>query len=303
MSSIRNMSSRDVAKYSTLRVLLADDHPHIRSIISGILNALGISNIETTERGDMALQLLSTGNFDLLITDYEMPGMTGLDVARNVRKEARSANPKPCFEIPILMITGNITRQRLNEVRDAGIDEILAKPFTIMAVADRLNAIMNNRREFIICNAYVGPCRRRSTPLDYMGPFRRDTDLQELPEAELDQERELLRIDARAICQFASEAEILGALQRDVVTATALQAAERAKRMRYPLLERAAQSLVKYVQWAATTSRVESIIVETHGQAIIELLELTAHDPKISEQVTAGLELAVSQRMQTRTRV
>jgi CheY-like chemotaxis protein len=303
MSSIRNMSSRDVARYAALRVLLADDHPHIRSIISGILNALGISNIETTERGDIALQMLSTGNFDLLITDFEMPGMTGLEVARAVRKEARAADPKPCFEIPILMITGNITRQRLNDVRDAGIDEILAKPFTIMAVADRLNAIINNRREFIVCNAYVGPCRRRSTPNDYYGPFRRDTDLQELPEAELDQERELLRIDARAICRCAQESEILGQLQRDVVTATAIQAAERAKRMRYPLLGRAAQSLVKYVQWATTTSRVESKIVETHGQAIIELLELTAHDPAISEQVVMGLETAVSQRMLTRNRV
>jgi CheY-like chemotaxis protein len=303
MSSIRNMSSRDVAKYASLRVLLADDHPHIRSIISGILNALGISTIETCERGDLALQMLSTGNFDLLITDYEMPGMTGLEVARNVRKDARTANAKPCFEVPILMITGNITRQRLSEVRDAGIDEILAKPFTIMAVADRLNAIINNRREFIICNAYVGPCRRRSTPADFSGPYRRDTDLRELPAAELDQERALLRIDARAICKIAGEVEILGELERDVVTATALQAAERAKRMRYPLLERAAQSLVKYVQWATTTTRVEAIIVETHGQAIIELLELTAHDPKISEQVTAGLETAVSQRMTLRNRV
>lgn len=303
MSSIRNMSSRDMARYSALRVLLADNHPHIRSIISGILNALGISNIETCERGNVALQLLSTGNFDLFITDYEMPGMTGLQVAQAVRKEARSAHPKPCFEIPILMITGNVTRQRLSEVRDAGIDEILAKPFTITAVADRLNAIINHRREFIVCNAYVGPCRRRSSSPEYIGPFRRDTDLQELPEAELEQERELLRIDARAICKFAAEAEILGQLERDVVTATALQAAERAKRMRYPLLERAAQSLVKYVQWATTTSRVESIIVETHGQAIIELLELTAHDPRISEQVTAGLETAVSQRMLTRARV
>jgi CheY-like chemotaxis protein len=297
MSSMRNMSSRDANKYGAMRILLADDHPHIRSIISGILNALGISNIETTERGDTALQMLSTGNFDLLVTDYEMPGKTGLEVARSLRSEARSANPKPCFDIPILMITGNITRQRLNEVRDAGIDEILAKPFTILAVADRLNAIVNNRREFIICNAYIGPCRRRSTPADFIGPWRRDTDLKDLPEAEKDQERELLRMDARSILRFAQESDVLGVLERDVITATALQASERAKRLRYPLLERAAQSLVKYVQWATSRARVEARIVETHGQAIIELLELTAHDPMISEEVAKGLETAVSQRM------
>jgi two-component system, chemotaxis family, chemotaxis protein CheY len=293
----KKRNSRDVSKLASLRVLLADDHPHIRSIISGILNALAISNVETTERGDRALQLLSTGNYDLFITDYEMPGMTGIEVARQLRREARAADPKPSFDIPILMITSNITRQRLNDVRDAGVDEILAKPFTIMSVADRLNAMINNRRQFIVCDSYVGPCRRRGSPSDYNGPWRRDTDLQELPDPEIAQERALLAIDARAVIKVSQDCETIGELEREVVIATALQMAQRAKRLRIDLLERAAQSLVKYIQWAASTSRVDPRIVEAHGQSLIELLDLGSHDPKLSEQVTSGLELAVKQRM------
>jgi two-component system, chemotaxis family, chemotaxis protein CheY len=303
MALSKKLNGRDTARLASMRVLLADDHPHIRSIISGILNALSMSSIETTERGDRALQLLSTGNYDLFITDYEMPGLSGIEVARQLRKEARASEPKPSFDIPILMITSNVTRQRLNDVRDAGIDEILAKPFTITAVSDRLNAIINNRRPFIVCDTYVGPCRRRGFSSGYTGALRRDTDLEQLPDAEITQERALLGMDARAIVKLSQDCDTIAALEREVVMATALQMAQRTKRLRVPLLERAAQSLVKYVQWAATTSRVDAQIVETHGQTVIELLELSHHDAVLSEQIAHGLETAVAQRMGNASRV
>jgi CheY-like chemotaxis protein len=297
MTTIRNISTREAAKFSALRVLLVDDHPSIRSIITGILNALGISNVTTAERGDVALNFLAKGKFDLLITDYEMPGMSGIELANAVRKDARSAAPTTNFKIPILMITGNVTRVRLNEARDAGIDEILAKPFTVLAVADRLNSIVKKRREFVICESYVGPCRRRSASTDYEGPKRRDSDLAELPAFEIEQEQLLVRQEALSLCRFAQSGDTLSLGLREAALATALSAAQRAKRIRDPLLERACVSLAKYVQWAAGGATVEAKIVETHGQAILELLELGTRDPRISEQVAQGLEDTVTRRM------
>jgi CheY-like chemotaxis protein len=296
MTGIRNVSSRDAAKFAGMRVLLVDDHPHIRSIITGILNALGIVSVTTTDRGDVALNFLSKGSFDLLITDYEMPGISGIDLSKTIRKDARSATPTTNFQIPIVMVTGNVTRERLHEARDAGIDEILAKPFTVMGVADRLNSIVNKRREFIICDAYVGPCRRRASKTAYVGPMRRDSDLVELPAFEVEQEQLLVRQEARSLCKFAQSGEVLGFGEREAVIAIALSAAQRAKRIRDPLLERACMSLAKYVRWAANGAPVETKIVETHGQAILELLELGTRDVRLSEQVAQGLEDTVTRR-------
>lgn len=300
MPSIRNVSSRDAAKFSSLRVVLVDDHPHIRSIITGILNGLGVIHVTTAERGDIALGYLSKGNFDLLITDYEMPVMSGLEIARAVRKDARSVVPTTNFDIPILMITGNVTRERLTEARDAGIDEILAKPFTVLAVADRLNSVINKRREFVICEAYVGPCRRRGNATAYVGPKRRDSDLVELPAFEIEQEKLLMQQEARSLCKFAASGETLRFGESDAVLAMALSAAQRSKRIRGGLLERACMSLAKYVQWAAKNGQVESKIVETHGHAILELLDLGTRDPRIAEQVAQGLEDTVARRMSKR---
>lgn len=303
MSLSRKLSEEDGNKLVAMRVLLVDDHPHIRSIISGILNALNVSNVDTAERGDTALRMLSSGNYDLLITDFEMPGMTGIDLARTLRKDARAAQPKPCFDIPILMITSNITRQRLKEVRDAGIDEILAKPFTITAVADRLNAIISNRREFIVCHAFTGPCRRRVCAADYKGPKRRDADLEHLPELEAVQELALLQHDARTMLKLAQDCERVSSFEQEVVVATALQIVARAKRLRSDLLQRAAQSLVKYVQWATGTVRVDARVVESHAQALVELVELGDSNQAISAQVVVGLETAVTMAMTSRVKV
>jgi two-component system, chemotaxis family, chemotaxis protein CheY len=300
MTSIRSVSPSDAAKYASIRVLLVDDHPSIRSIITGILKALGMTNVTTAERGDIALTNLSSGAFDLLITDCEMPGMSGISLAHTVRKDARSAKPTTNFAIPILMITGNITRERLNEARDAGIDEILAKPFTVLGVTDRLNNIVKKRREFVICASYVGPCRRRAIKADYGGPKRRDSDLEELPSFEVEQELLLVRQEARALCKLAQNGDALKFGEREAAFATALSAAQRAKYIRDPLLERACRSLAKYIQWAGKASIVESKIVETHGHAILELIDLGKRDPMISEQVAQGLEDTVQRRMTKR---
>jgi two-component system, chemotaxis family, chemotaxis protein CheY len=290
MSGIRNVSSSDQAKFASMHVLLVDDHPHIRSIMIGILNALGVGNITTAERGDIALSHMAKSNFDLLITDYEMPGMNGVEIAKLVRRDAKAAAPTMNFQIPILMVTSHITRQRLNEARDAGIDEILAKPFTIMAVADRLNSAINKRREFVISDGFIGPCRRRGRQTDYNGPRRRDLDLPELPALEIQQEKELAGKEALSICKLAQSPDVLSAHIGEVVIATALSIAQRAKRIREPLVDRACMSLIKYVRSATTSMLLNSQIIETHGYAIFELLDNEKSNTQLATLVTRGLE-------------
>jgi CheY-like chemotaxis protein len=296
MTAIRSTSTHTSTVHSGLRVLLVDDHPSIRSIIVGILNALGISDVTTAERADVALNYLLNGHFDLLITDYEMPGKTGVELAQAVRKDARMATPTLNFKIPILMITGNVTKARLHEARDAGIDEILAKPFTVLAVADRLNAVLKKRREFVICDAYIGPCRRRITQTAYVGPLRRDSDLVKLPEFEVEHELLLVKQEANSLCRLGQTKTHLSAGESESALAMALSIAQRALRVGDPLLNRAGMSLANYIQLAAKSNQVEVLVVKTHGQSFLELLELGTREPQISREVTQALGDLVTRR-------
>jgi CheY-like chemotaxis protein len=299
--SDRNIVSKDASKLAGLRVLLVDDHPNIRSILTAILNALGISKVTSADNGASALDILSKASFDLLITDFDMPGMTGRDLVRTIRRDARSVVPTYESRIPILMITGNITRSILNEARDIGIDEILAKPFSAASVSERLSAVLNNRREFIVCESYIGPCRRRGANPTYKGPMRRDTDLDELPPLEIEYERLLVLEEAKSLCRFAQFGDRLGVAECESVIATAISMSQRANRMRDPVLERAAMSLVKFVQTTASSFMVSSDVVQVHGYAIIELLDVSNRDEEMTQRVLDGLEAAVTKRLYSRS--
>jgi CheY-like chemotaxis protein len=299
--SDRNIATKDTAKYAALRVLLVDYHPHIRSLLTAILTALGIHKITPVDSGEKALDILSKAKFDLLMTDFEMPGMSGKELVNTIRRDALSVAPIYDARIPILMITANITRSILNEARDNGIDEILAKPFSAASVSDRLNAILNNRREFVVCETYVGPCRRRGAIPGYKGPMRRDTDLDELPPLEIEYERLLVLEEAKSLCRFAQFGDHLGIAECESAIATAISITQRANRMRDPILERAATSLVKFVQTAATSSMVASDVVQVHGYAIIELLDVSSRDEDMTQRVLSGLEAAVMKRLHSRS--
>ncbi len=297
MWSDRNIASRDAPKFAALTVLLVDDHPNIRSILTTILNGLGITKVTAVDNGQSALVQLSNTKFDLLITDFNMPGMTGRDLVRTIRRDARSVVPVYDSRIPILMITDNITRSVLNEARDIGIDEILAKPFSASSVSERLSAVLNNRRDFIVCETYIGPCRRRGANQSYKGPMRRDTDLDELPPLEIEYERLLVLEEAKSLCRFAKFGARLGVAECESVIATAISVCQRANRMRDPILERAANSLVRFVQIAASSALVTSDVVQVHGHAIIELLDVRSRDETMTQRVLSGLEAAVDKRL------
>lgn len=297
MWSDRNIVTKDSATLATLRVLLVDDHPNIRSLLTTILNALGVVAVTTADCAEVALGFLAKSEFDLLITDFDMPGMGGEAMVKTIRRNARSVVPAYDSRIPILAITSNITRRILDGARDMGIDEILAKPFSATLVSERLSAIINNRREFIICDSYIGPCRRRGLMLAYEGPMRRDTDLEELPALEIECERVLLLDEAKALCRFVQFGERLGVGECESAIATSISISQRAIRIRNPVIERAASSLLKYVQTSAAGTFVATDVVQIHGHAMIELLDNSNQDDVLTQRVLSGLEAAVTKRL------
>jgi two-component system, chemotaxis family, chemotaxis protein CheY len=152
-------------------ILIVDDHDAMRTIVGTLLRGFGFYGIREAESAKTALRMLEELSADLVIVDLKMMGMDGIDFTRRLRAE-----PDRRAYVPVLMMTGHATRDQVVAARDAGVNEFIVKPVTGRMLGDRLHRIIEEERPFVRAAGYVGPCRRRRTPKDYAGPFRRAAD-------------------------------------------------------------------------------------------------------------------------------
>ena len=156
----------------TLSVLLADDNPHMREIVSVLLSNYGIKQIRAVHDGAQALSMLRSWQPDLAIVDFKMEPMDGVEFTRKVRNSSESRNPY----LPIIMMTGHSARSRVYEARDAGVTEFVVKPVNARTLLDRIMAVIYRPRPFVRTKSYFGPDRRRRADPNFSGPFRRIAD-------------------------------------------------------------------------------------------------------------------------------
>jgi PleD family two-component response regulator len=140
-----------------VNVLIVDDSRHMRVIIKSIMHALGCRHVR--EAGDAAAAFKEMQSFpaDVVVVDWHMEPLDGLDFVRLIRTAKDSPNPF----VPIIMLSAYTEHRRVAEARDAGVNEFLAKPISAAGMARRIVAIINNPRQFISTRKYFGPCRRR----------------------------------------------------------------------------------------------------------------------------------------------
>lgn len=162
-----------MSESARITALIVDDNAHMRAIVVTLLHALGVAECMQAADGAEAHAILAQWRPDLIIVDQNMRPVSGIDFTRTLRR----TSPE-CFDTPIIMLTAHTERAIVIAARDAGIDEILAKPISAKALMQRLHAVTHERRPFVRCANYVGPDRRRRTPSSYAGPRRRDSDSQ-----------------------------------------------------------------------------------------------------------------------------
>jgi two-component system, chemotaxis family, chemotaxis protein CheY len=119
-----------------LKFLVVDDFSTMRRIIKNLLNDLGYSNVEEADDGKTALPMLQNGSFDFLITDWNMPGMPGLDLIKAVRADGKLA------KMPVLMLTAEAKREQIIEAAQAGVNGYVIKPFTAETLKEKLDKIL-----------------------------------------------------------------------------------------------------------------------------------------------------------------
>ncbi|MGW8257842.1 MAG: response regulator [Thermoguttaceae bacterium] len=113
-----------------LKVLVADDSGTMRKIIIRSLQSLGVLNIIEAKDGEEAVSLFGQGGFNLILTDWNMPGKNGLDVIREVRAQDTS--------IPIIMVTTEAEKKYVLEAIQAGVSDYIIKPFEAEVLKDKL---------------------------------------------------------------------------------------------------------------------------------------------------------------------
>ena len=118
-----------------LKFLVVDDFSTMRRIVRNLLKELGYTNVDEAEDGVAALQKLKGGNFQFVITDWNMPNMTGIELLRAIRAEATLKH------LPVLMITAEAKKENIIEAAQSGASGYIVKPFTAGTLEEKMNKI------------------------------------------------------------------------------------------------------------------------------------------------------------------
>ena len=122
-----------------MKFLVVDDYSTMRRIVKNLLHDLGYANVTEADDGNTALPLLNTGGFDFLITDWNMPGMPGLDLLKAVRASDKLK------KMPVLMLTAEAKREQIVEAAQAGVNGYVIKPFTAATLKEKIDKILESR--------------------------------------------------------------------------------------------------------------------------------------------------------------
>ena len=118
-----------------MKILVVDDFSTMRRIVKNLLRDLGFTNTVEADDGKTALPILEAGGIDFLVTDWNMPGMTGIDLLKAVR-----ANPD-LVDLPVLMVTAEAKREQIIMAAQAGVNGYVIKPFTAATLKEKIDKI------------------------------------------------------------------------------------------------------------------------------------------------------------------
>jgi DNA-binding response OmpR family regulator len=157
---------------SRLNVLIVDQNWAMRALLNRVLRSLGLRFVIQTDTAMNAMELLRDDDIDLVTLDYRLPDMNGVELTRLIRNQDTSPSPF----VPILMITGHTEPDTVMKARDAGINELIAKPVSVESIAHRLTLMIEKARPFVTAPGYFGPDRRRRRQPPEGAPRRRASD-------------------------------------------------------------------------------------------------------------------------------
>lgn len=118
-----------------MKILVVDDFSTMRRIVKNLLRDLGFTNTHEADDGTTAWPMLQSGDYDFLVTDWNMPGMSGIELLQKVRSDERLKT------LPVLMVTAEAKRDQIVAAAQAGVNGYVVKPFTAAALKEKIEKI------------------------------------------------------------------------------------------------------------------------------------------------------------------
>ena len=159
----------------SLSFLVIDDNNYMLSIIKTLLKGYGVQRIFEASDAAEAFEEFQNSQMDVIIVDYSLETLDGIEFSHLVR----TANDSPNPYVPVIMLTAHSERQKVEEARDAGITEFLRKPICASALYRRIIEVIERPRPFVRSKSYFGPDRRRRVDENYRGEERRKANRQD----------------------------------------------------------------------------------------------------------------------------
>lgn len=120
-----------------MRILVVDDFSTMRRIVKNILKQLGYTNVVDADDGSSAWEVLNKDKIDFVISDWNMPTMSGLELLKKIR------NSEEFSDLPFLMVTAEAQQENIIEAVQAGVSNYIVKPFTADAIEQKIDKIFN----------------------------------------------------------------------------------------------------------------------------------------------------------------
>lgn len=121
-----------------MKILVVDDFATMRRIVKNILRQLGFENVDEAEDGQQAYGKLKTGNYQFLVTDWNMPNLDGLGLLQKIRSDDELR------KLPVLMVTAEQDKEKVVEAIKAGVNSYIVKPFTAEVMKEKMERIFRN---------------------------------------------------------------------------------------------------------------------------------------------------------------
>lgn len=156
---------------NNVRVLIVEDMPPMLALTTSLLSMFGFRTVHGAKSVEEGYKLFQQHNHDIIVTDWLMEPMDGIDLIRKVRKDDLSPNKY----VPIILMTGYSDQPRVELARDMGVTEFLMKPYSARDIYARIVQIIEKPRQFVDTGDFFGPDRRRRKNFTHHGGDRRNT--------------------------------------------------------------------------------------------------------------------------------
>ncbi len=291
MISLHSQIHRRLRKINceTVSVLIVEDNDASRRLVQELMRAAGFARLSFARDAEEGIHQIAAHHPDLILLDWGLPGMSGIDLVRLVRKAAITPDPRfPNPEVPIVMLTARTRHRDVTTARNAGITDFVVKPFSTTTLLKAVSGALTKKRRFIATPDFAGPDRRRRKAALFPGLLRREGEqgsgaLRDALTAEMTVLRESLKARVRPD----------RATLKDVVDRL-LKLQTDAHGLRMKLIEQATHSLNDYVQYFG--DKAEAEVLDVHLDALIRLNDAPYADHEEAVNIVSHLNRLVTQR-------